>query len=344
MTYDLHARQCAWGQNRIMKNLSGIFSCLRNALVVMAFAVLAPPVGAAWPEQPITFVVSYPAGGGADLMARLVAEQMAPLLGQSVVVENRGGAGGMIGAAYVANAKPDGYTVLVDAASFSINPSLFPKLTYDGVRAFEPVGVLARFPSVIVVPPKSAIKTVADLVRQAKADPDGSFYASTGNGSAQNFAAVLFMQQAGIRMNQVPFKGGAQAMTAVMGGQVPVFFANAASSIANIKGGLLRAVAVASPTRLAALPDVPTIAESGVQGAESYEWNGMFVPRGTPQDIVDRLAAALDRALEAPSVAQRVQDLGGQRLPGGRAAALEFVKEQSDLAKHIVRANNIMPD
>ena len=232
-------------------------------------------------------------------MARLVAEQMAPVLGQSVVVENRGGAGGVIGAAYVANAKPDGYTVLVDAASFSINPSLFPKLSYDGVRAFEPVGVLARFPSVIVVTPNSAVKTVADLVKQAKADPGGSFYASTGNGSAQNFAAVLFMQQAGIKMNQVPFKGGAQAMTAVMGGQVPVFFANAASSISNVKSG---------------------------------------------PEIVDRLAAALDRALAAPSVAQRIQDLGGQRLPGGRVAAVDFIREQSDLATRIVRANNIQPD
>ena len=327
-----------------MNNSSGFFSFLRNTLAMVATVLLALPAQAAWPEQPITFVVSYPAGGGADLMARLVAEQMAPVLGQSVVVENRGGAGGVIGAAYVANAKPDGYTVLVDAASFSINPSLFPKLSYDGVRAFEPVGVLARFPSVIVVTPNYAVKTVADLVKQAKADPGGTFYASTGNGSAQNFAAVLFMQQAGIKMNQVPFKGGAQAMTAVMGGQVPVFFANAASSIANIKSGLLRAVAVASPTRLAALPDVPTIAESGVAGAESYEWNGMFVPRGTPLAIVDRLAAALDRALEAPSVAKRIQDLGGQRLPGGRAAAVDFIREQSDLATRIVRANNIQPD
>ena len=196
-----------------MNNSSGFFSFLRNTLAMVATVLLALPAQAAWPEQPITFVVSYPAGGGADLMARLVAEQMAPVLGQSVVVENRGGAGGVIGAAYVANAKPDGYTVLVDAASFSINPSLFPKLSYDGVRAFEPVGVLARFPSVIVVTPNSAVKTVADLVKQAKADPGGSFYASTGNGSAQNFAAVLFMQQAGIKMNQVPFKGGAQAMT-----------------------------------------------------------------------------------------------------------------------------------
>ena len=327
-----------------MNNSNFLYSFLRNALASVATAILALPAQAAWPEQPITFVVSYPAGGGADLMARLVAEQMAPVLGQSVVVENRGGAGGVIGAAYVANAKPDGYTVLVDAASFSINPSLFPKLSYDGVRAFEPVGVLARFPSVIVVTPNYAVKTVADLVKQAKADPGGSFYASTGNGSAQNFAAVLFMQQAGIKMYQVPFKGGAQAMTAVMGGQVPVFFANAASSIANIQSGLLRAVAVASPTRLAALPDVPTIAESGVAGAESYEWNGMFVPRGTPLEIVDRLAAALDRALAAPSVAKRIQDLGGQRLPGGRAAAVDFVKEQSELATRIVRANNIQAD
>lgn len=327
-----------------MIKIQGLFRYLRKALAVIAGAAWALPALAAWPEQPITFVVSYPAGGGADLMARLVAEQMSPLLGQSIVVENRGGAGGMIGAAYVANAKPDGYTVLVDAASFSINPSLFPKLTYDGVRAFEPIGVLARFPSVIVVPPSSPVKTVADLVRQAKADPGGAFYASTGNGSAQNFAAVLFMQQAGIKMNQVPFKGGAQAMTAVMGGQVPLFFANAASSLANIRSGLLRAVAVASPTRLAALPDVPTIAESGVRGAESYEWNGMFVPRGTPQAVVDMLAAALDKALQAPSVAKRIQDLGGERLPGGRAAAVAFVREQSELAARIVQDNQIKPD
>ncbi|WP_245801337.1 Bug family tripartite tricarboxylate transporter substrate binding protein [Pollutimonas bauzanensis] len=277
-------------------------------------------------------------------MARLVAQKMSAQLKQSVIVENKPGASAQIGASYVANSAPDGYTLLVDAASFSINPNLYPKLPYDGIKAFVPVGVLARFPSVIVVTPSFSAQSLADLIGLAKAEPGGVFYASAGNGSAQNLGTVLFMEKAGIKLEQIPYKGGGPAMTDVMGGQVPMYFANVASSIAHIKAGKLRALAVTGSTRAEALPDVPTLKEAGVVDAESYEWNGMFAPKGTPPEIVDKLALALEQALDSPSVSDRIKELGGQRLPGGREAAVKFVQEQSDRAGEIIRHNNIKVD
>jgi tripartite-type tricarboxylate transporter receptor subunit TctC len=297
-----------------------------------------------YPSRPITIVVSYPPGGGADLMARLVGQKMSTILGESVVVENRPGASAQIGAAFVAHSTPDGYTLLVDAASFVINPNLYPKLTYAGVQAFTPVGVLARFPAVMVVTPSFKGKTVKDLVALAKADPGGVMYASAGNGSAQQLSATLFMQQAGVRLGHVPYKGGGPAMADVMSGQVPLYFANVASALPNIQSGRLRALAVTGTHRMSTLPDVPTLSEAGVQGAESYEWNGMFVPAGTPPDVVNKLAKALEQALDSKEIADRIGSLGGERLPGGRDGAVNFVREQYDQAGKIIRANHIQPN
>jgi tripartite-type tricarboxylate transporter receptor subunit TctC len=309
--------------------------------------VLSGAWGAAgqdFPAKPVTVVVTYPAGGGADLMARLIAPKMGEALGQPIVVENKGGAAGQVGAAIVANAKPDGYTVMVDAASFVINQSLYPKLAYDAQKAFVPVGVLAAYPHVIVVTPGYEVKSAADLIAKAKVAPGAVSYASSGTGSAQHLAGSAFIQQTKAEMTHVPYKGGGPAMNDVMGGHIPVFFANIASGLSHIKSGKLRALAVSGASRVAALPDVPATGELGITGSSVYEWNGMFVPTGTPEAIVNKLADALNKALQAPEVKQRIADLGGELIGGGREGASKFIAEQHAITSKLIRDGNIKPD
>ena len=327
-----------------------ISSFRRAAWIVMTSLVLAaaPAIGSAqeaWPtNKPITLVVTYPPGGGADLMARIVAPKMSEVLGQPIVVDNKPGAAGQIGAAFVAKAKPDGYTVMVDAASFVINQSLYPKLPYDAERAFKPVGVLAVFPHVIVVTPGYEAKSVADLIAIAKGQPGKINYASSGTGSAQHLAGAAFVQQAKIDLTHVPYKGGGPAMNDVMGGHIPVFFANVASGLSHLKSGKLRALAVAGERRIAALPDTPTLAELGMQGSEVYEWNGMFVPAGTPDTVVNRLADALRKALDSDDIKQRIEGLGGEIFMGGPAEAARFIAEQRQRTAKIIHEGNIKPE
>jgi tripartite-type tricarboxylate transporter receptor subunit TctC len=327
-----------------------MFARLRRAAQILmtglVFAALPAIVSAqeAWPTKPITLVVTYPPGGGADLMARLVAPKMSEALKQSVIVDNKPGAAGQIGAAFVAKAKPDGYTVMVDAASFVINQGLYPKLPYDADKAFKPVGVLAVFPHVIVVTPSYEAKSVQDLIAMAKAKPGAINYASSGTGSAQHLAGAAFVQQTKIDLAHVPYKGGGPAINDVMGGHIPVFFANVASGLSHLKSGKLRALAVAGERRIAALPDTPTLAELGMPGSEVYEWNGMFVPAGTPDPIVNRLADALRKALDSDEVRQRIEGLGGEIFAGGPAEAARFIAEQRQLTATIIREGNIKPE
>jgi tripartite-type tricarboxylate transporter receptor subunit TctC len=327
-----------------------MFARLRRAAQILmtglVFAALPAIVSAqeAWPTKPITLVVTYPPGGGADLMARVVAPKMSEALKQPVIVDNKPGAAGQIGAAFVAKAKPDGYTVMVDAASFVINQGLYPKLPYDADKAFKPVGVLAVFPHVIVVTPSYEAKSVQDLIAMAKAKPGAINYASSGTGSAQHLAGAAFVQQTKIDLAHVPYKGGGPAINDVMGGHIPVFFANVASGLSHLKSGKLRALAVAGERRIAALPDTPTLAELGMPGSEVYEWNGMFVPAGTPDPIVNRLADALRKALDSDEVRQRIEGLGGEIFAGGPAEAARFIAEQRQLTAKIIREGNIKPE
>jgi tripartite-type tricarboxylate transporter receptor subunit TctC len=321
----------------------------RTIQIVMAsLAVAALPAIAsaqeAWPTKAITFVVTYPPGGGADLMARLVAPKMSEALGQPIVIDNKPGAAGQIGAAFAARAKPDGYTVMIDAASFVINSSLYPKLPYDADKAFKPIGVLAVFPHVIVVTPSYEAKSVADLIAMAKAQPGTINYASSGTGSAQHLAGAAFVQQTKTDLGHVPYKGGGPAMNDVMGGHIPLFFANVASGLSHIKSGKLRPLAVAAERRIASLPDTPALAELGLQGSEVYEWNGMFVPAGTPDPIVNRLADALRKALDSDEIKQRIAGLGGEIFAGGPAEAARFIADQRQRTATIVRESNIKPD
>ena len=317
---------------------------MKTLLALAAALLLATPLhglAQVYPSKPIRIVVTYPPGGGADLMARLVAPKMSEVLGQPVVVENKGGGGGTIGGAEVARAAPDGYTLMLDALNHAVTPSLYTKLPYDPARAFSPIAVLALFPNVLVVTPSFAARDVKELVALAKAQPGTIAFASSGSGSAQHLAGELFRQKTGVDMTHVPYKGGGPALNDVIGGQVPVFFANMASSLPHVKAGKLRALAITGGRRSAALPDTPTMAEAGVPGYEVYEWNAIFAPSGTPQPVIAKLAEAIAKAVQSPEFRERVGALGGELTGYGPAEAERFVRGQTQLWGTVVKAGNI---
>lgn len=311
------------------------------AVVALAGSSTALAQADAYPSKVITLVVTYPPGGGADVMARLIAPKMSETLGQTIVIDNRPGAGGQIGAGYVAKAKPDGYTLLFDASSFAANPALYPKLPYDSLKAFQPIGVTALFPNVVLVNANFPPKTVAELLTLAKSKKDGVSFTSSGNGSAQHLAGALFESATGVDMVHVPYKGGGPALNDVVGGQVPLFFGNLASTLPHIQSGKLRPLAVTSAKRSALLPEVPTLAEAGVKGAEMYEWNALFAPAATPAPIVAKLSAALQKALEVPEVRKRIEQLGGDIQGGSPEQAQAFIRDQMSKAAQLIKARSI---
>ena len=327
MTHDLHRQACAL-----------------IALASFAFCTVSPSAmaQAAYPSKPITLVVTYPPGGGADAMARLIAPKMGEALGQTIVIENKPGAGGQIGAAAVAKAAPDGYTLMLDASSFSVNPSLYPKLPYDSSKAFQPVGVVALFPNVVLVNANFAAKSIADLIAAAGKTKDAVSYASSGNGSAQHLAGALFESAAKVDMVHVPYKGGGPALNDVIGGQVPLIFGNLASTLQHVQSGKLRALAVTSGKRSPILPDVPTLNESGLRGTEIYEWNAVFAPSNTPEPVMKKLSAAFQQALESPDVKARVAQLGGEIQKGTPEQAKKFIEQQIHLWGRVIKDRNII--
>jgi tripartite-type tricarboxylate transporter receptor subunit TctC len=305
----------------------------------MAVQAQTPP---AWPSKPITLVVTYPPGGGADAMARLIAPKLGDALGQNVIVDNKPGASGQIGAAAVAKSVPDGHTLMLDASSFAVNPALYPKLPYDTDKAFRPIGVIALFPNVVLVNAQFPAKSVADLIAAAKVRKDAVAFASSGNGSAQHLAGALFESAAKVEMAHIPYKGGGPALNDVVGGQVPVFFGNLASTLGHIQSGRLRALAVTGAKRSPILPEVPALAEAGVSGAEVYEWNVVLAPAGTPDAVVAKLSAALQKALESPDVKARIAQLGGEMQAGDPDAAQRFVRGQMALWAKVVKERVIV--
>ncbi|KQP49675.1 tripartite tricarboxylate transporter substrate binding protein [Pseudorhodoferax sp. Leaf274] len=317
----------------------------RHALLSAGFALASVAAQAqAWPAKPIKLVVSYPPGGTLDAVARIVATPLSQRLGQPVVVDNRAGAGGAIGGDLVAKSAPDGYTVLLDASNHAQNPALRSKMPFDTLRDLAPVSLLVKVPNVLVVNPATSIKTVQDLIAQAKARPGEINFASSGNGSAQHLAAEQFSAMAGVHMTHVAYKGGGPALTDVMAGQVPVFFGSLASSLAYIQAGKLRAVAVTGKARAAVLPQLPTVAEAGLPGYEVYEWNAVFVPAGTPAAVTERLSKELAAVLKDPEVRQRLQATGAEVI-GSTPAELDAFR-RAELAKwsKLAKDNKIQLD
>jgi tripartite-type tricarboxylate transporter receptor subunit TctC len=258
-----------------------------------------------------------------------------------VIIENKPGASGQIGASAVAKAAPDGYTLMLDASSFSANPALYPKLPYDSLKAFKPIGVVALFPNVVLVNANFPAKNISELTAAARKSKDAVSYASSGNGSAQHLAGALFESAAKVDMVHVPYKGGGPALNDVIGGQVPLFFGNLASTLQHVQSGKLKALAVTSAKRSPILPDVPTLAESGLKGAEIYEWNAVFAPASTPEPVVNKLAAAFQQALESPEVKARVAQLGGDIQKGSPEQAKKFIEQQINLWSRIIKERGI---
>ena len=327
-----------------MHRTSSYFKGLNLALGALALGLALSTQAqtvANYPSKPITMVVTYPPGGGADAMARLLAPKMSEALGQPVVVDNKPGAGGQIGAAVVAKAAPDGYTLMLDASSFAVNPSLYAKLPYDSVKAFRPVGLVALFPNVVLVNAKFAPQNVADLIALAKKSKDAVSYASSGNGSAQHLAGALFESATGVDMVHIPYKGAGIALNDVIGGQVPLFFGNLASTLQHVQSGKLRPLAVTATQRSPILPSVPTLSEVGVKGAEIYEWNAVFVPAGTPQAIVNKVAGALQHALDSSEVKQRIAQLSGEIQRATPDQAQAFIEQQMSLWGRVIKERKI---
>jgi tripartite-type tricarboxylate transporter receptor subunit TctC len=295
-----------------------------------------------WPNKAVKVVVPYAPGGGADTLSRLLFAKVQDDLAQPFLIDNRGGGGGTIGAGLVAKAAPDGYTVLHDATAFSVNPSLLPALPYDSAKDFVPVFLAGRVPNLLVAHPSVDAATVAAVIAAAKA-ANGLDWASSGNGSMQHLALELFRAQAGITLNHIPFKGGGPALNDIMGGHVKFMFSNAAASTSHVKGGKLKAIAHTGVGRLAALPDVPSVAET-LPGFEAYEWNGVFLPAGTPTEIVTRLNGALNAAIGATAVVERMAQLSIQAAPNTPAQFGAFVVAETAKWTKVVRDGNIKPE
>lgn len=311
---------------------------------VAAALALASTLGAAhaagYPDQPITVVVPYSAGGGADNAARIIAQGMGEVAGQSVVIENKGGASGSIGAAYVARAKPDGYTVLYDASAFSINPVL-RKLPYDAKKDFIPVSQAVSVPNILVAATGSAFNSLPDFIKAARANPGRYTYASYGPGSLAQMAAELLKKDAKIDIVHVPYKGGAPAIVDVMGGQVDVYFANAASSLNYVSTGKLKALAVSSAARMPDLPNVPTVSEGGVNAFDVVEWNGFFLPAGTDPQVVAKLQELVQKALARPETRDKLAKLGLTPVGSSAADFAKFVDAEQVRWAEVVKTNNI---
>ncbi|TDF24468.1 tripartite tricarboxylate transporter substrate binding protein [Delftia tsuruhatensis] len=311
--------------------------------LIAACALAAAVAQAAFPERPITLVVPYAPGGGADAAARLLATRMGARLGTSIIVDNRPGASGTIGASQVAKARADGYTVLYDATPFSINPHLFAKLPYAR-SALQPLSLVLLMPNVVVVKADSPVRSVADLTARAKAQPGKINFASGGSGTVQRLAAELFRQRLELDMVHVPYKSGGPAIADVMGGQVDFMFGTMAATYPLVTGGKLRALAVAAPQRSARLPDVPTVSETVIPGYEAYEWNGIFLPTGTPEPVAARLHQALSEVLQEAEVRQRLSDLGAQPMASTPAEFAAFLQKEDAKWGEVVRKGAIVLD
>jgi tripartite-type tricarboxylate transporter receptor subunit TctC len=281
----------------------------RIAQTLALSALLPLSAQAAWPEQPIRLVVPYAAGGGADNVARAMAGKLGERLGQTIVVENKPGAGGTIAEGLVARATPDGYTVLYDTFTYAVN-GLLRKLSFDPARDLSPVAMVATAPMIFVVNPAVKAKDIGEFLALAKQPGSKVTYASFGVGSSAHLATEMLARDAGVTMLHIPYKGGAPALVDVVGGQVDAYFANASSGLPYVRNGQLRALAVSSAQRLGTLPEVPTVAESGFPGFEVLDWHGVFLPSGTPNEIKRKMADAVQYAVTHPEVVERLNGLG----------------------------------
>jgi tripartite-type tricarboxylate transporter receptor subunit TctC len=296
-----------------------LFAVLAAGLFAFSSASAQP-----YPSRSITVIVPFPAGGPSDVVARIVAEQMGKVLGQTMVIENVGGAGGTIGSGRVASAAPDGYTLLAGSMGSHVSaPVLTPNAKYDSVRDFEPIGFTANSPAVIVAKKDYPAKDLREFIASVKQSGEAVKQAHGGIGASSHMACVMFSASAGVKPTQVAYRGTGPAMNDLVGGHVDYFCEQAVSVTSQITSGAIKAYAVSSPARLATLPDVPTAKELGVD-YDMNIWAGIFAPKGTPKEVVDKLADALDKSLDDPTVQKRLADLGGSIPPKGERTPAKF--------------------
>lgn len=318
-------------------------SILAAGLLTGLFA--AGNAQAQFPERTITLVVPFAAGGSTDVVARVIAERMSADLGQQVIIQNVAGAGGSLGAANVARAEPDGYTILMGTvATHALNPLMLKTKPYDADKDFAPVSLLVVVPNVLVVNPQLPAKSVAELLALLKANPEKYSYASSGNGTPLHLSGELFNSMAGVKMQHVPYKGSGPALNDVIGNQVSIMFDNLPSSSGHIKAGTLRALAVTTSQRAPSFPDVPTMAEAGIPGYETYTWNALFAPKGTPKPVVDRLNAAAKAALATPAVADRMKEFSATIVASTPEQLGEHVKAELAKWTPVVKNANVSMD
>jgi tripartite-type tricarboxylate transporter receptor subunit TctC len=319
----------------------GVVVLAAGALSAMT---VAPACAQAFPAKPVKIVVPFPPGGAVDTVARVVGQKMSEQMGQPVVVDNRPGASANLGADVVAKSPPDGYTILLGANGLATNASLFANLAFDALKDFAPIGRVGYAPVALVVPADSPLKSMQDLVAAAKARPGSLTYASAGNGSSNHLAGELFKSAAGIDALHVPYKGGAPALTDLLGGRISYMLLNPVEVLPHVKAQKLRALGVASDKRLAILADVPTMSEAGLAGFEASVWWGFVAPAKTPRDAIARLNAELNKALADPGVREKLGELGVVFTPGTPEQFGAFLAAETEKWAKVIKAAKITAD
>ena len=313
----------------------------------LAAAALAPGLATAqdaWPSKPVRLILPFPPGGGTDILGRLIAERLTAGLGQPVVTENRGGAGGNVGAEAAARSAPDGYTIVLVAPSLAISPSLYSKLNYDPVRDFAPVSLVATVPNVMITHPSVPANTLAEFIKVAKTKPGGMNFGSGGSGTSNHLACELFNIVAGVKLVHIPYKGVNLAMQDVLSGQIHLVVIGVPAAAPHIKAGKLRALAIVAPQRAAALPEVPTVAEAGLRDFEVTTWYGILAPAGTPRPIVTRLNAEIVRVMHTPEVKERLAAMATDPVTSTPEEFADYIKREIAKWGEVVRKAGLKAD
>lgn len=325
---------------------SPIGVCLRSSAAALALLAVASASASAqsYPTGPVRVIVPFPAGGGVDTTGRLIGQKLTEALGKQFVVDNRPGANGMIGSELAAKAPRDGYTLMVNGANFVTTPSLYKKVTYDPIREFDPVSLVALAPNVLVVHPSLPVKSVKELAALARARPGQVNFAGSGSGSTPHLAAELFNTLANVKMVHVPYRGTGPAIAGLMSGEASVMFMPTTNAVPLVKSGRLRALAVTSAKRLTALPELATVAESGLKGYESSQWYGVLAPAGTPADILNTLNTHIAKIMQTPEMRQRMTDSGSVAVGSTREAFAAHLREEFAKWARVIKQSGAQVD
>jgi tripartite-type tricarboxylate transporter receptor subunit TctC len=332
-------------QRSVSSGFSPIGVYLRSSAAALAlFVVSASASAQSYPTGPVRVIVPFPAGGGVDTTGRLIGQKLTEALGKQFVVDNRPGANGMIGSELAAKAPRDGYTLMVNGANFVTTPSLYKKVTYDPIREFDPVSLVALAPNVLVVHPSLPVKSVKELAALARARPGQVNFAGSGSGSTPHLAAELFNTLANVKMVHVPYRGTGPAIAGLMSGEASVMFMPTTNAVPLVKSGRLRALAVTSAKRLTALPELATVAESGLKGYESSQWYGVLAPAGTPADILNTLNTHIAKIMQTPEMRQRMTDSGSVAVGSTREAFATHLREEFAKWARVIKQSGAQVD